>query len=70
VSLTSEKFLTAKQVCELLGINRKTLHLWCQSRKIPYFQAGRTIRFRESALASFLTRNENIAKPAMVRSAA
>ena len=37
--------LTAEQLAEALQVNKATVYGWTKSKAIPYYQAGRFIRF-------------------------
>jgi excisionase family DNA binding protein len=37
--------LTAEQLAKALQVNKATVYEWVKSRTIPYYQAGRFVRF-------------------------
>ncbi len=37
--------LTAEQLAQALQVNKATVYEWVKSKKIPYYQAGRFVRF-------------------------
>lgn len=55
----TDRLLTQSEVCQRLGVCKKTLQNMRRRRQIPYLRFGfRTIRFRESAVAEFLRQAE------------
>lgn len=52
-----ERFLTFEQLVELLTLKPPTLYDWMQKRRIPYYEIGKTIRFRLSDIESLLNRS-------------
>lgn len=56
--MLSESLLTQEQAAEILGVTPGTLSVWrCTKRyNIPYIKVGRLVRYRKSALDSFLDR--------------
>lgn len=58
--------LTTAQVARLLGVSERTLRRWRDSGTGPPFipLAGTTVRYREAALTTWLSRREtSLAKP-------
>ena len=54
--------LTAEQLAEALQVNKATVYEWVKSKAIPYYQAGRFVRFNlHEVLDSQRKRNENAA---------
>jgi excisionase family DNA binding protein len=52
--------LTAEQLAEALQVNKATVYEWTKLKTIPYYQAGRFIRFNlQEVLESQRKRNEN-----------
>jgi excisionase family DNA binding protein len=41
----SASLLTAEQLAKALQVNKATVYEWVKSKAIPYYQAGRFIRF-------------------------
>src|SRR5262245_9228085 len=37
--------LTAEELAKKLKINKATVYLWVKEKKIPYYEAGRFVRF-------------------------
>lgn len=55
----TEPLLNQSQVCELLGISKKTLQLLRRKHKIGFARLGhRTIRFRQEQVEQFLRKRE------------
>ena len=42
---------------KFLGVRPSTIRAWCSRKKIPFFKAGRCVRFRRSWLEEFIARN-------------
>jgi|HubBroStandDraft_4_1064222.scaffolds.fasta_scaffold1536375_2 predicted site-specific integrase-resolvase len=56
-----QSILTAKEVCQLLRINRRTLQRWCHSKppKLTYIQLSpNKIGFRRQLIEFFLKQRE------------
>lgn len=54
------RLLTAEQLAQALQVNKATVYLWVKSNAIPYYQAGRFIRFNlHEVLESQRNRNQN-----------
>jgi excisionase family DNA binding protein len=54
------KLLTAEELAEALQVNVATIYQWTKSKTIPYYQAGRFIRFNlQEVLESQRKNNEN-----------
>jgi len=52
--------LTTEQLAEKLQVHPATVYQWVKSKTIPYYQAGRFIRFNlQEVLESQRKRNEN-----------
>ena len=59
-----DKLLTQREVCQRLGICRRTLQSLRRNRKIGYVQFGhRTIRFRETDVQRFIAKRERNVAP-------
>lgn len=55
----TDRLLTQREVCQRLGVCKKTLQNMRRRRQIPYLRFGhRTIRFRESAVTELLRQAE------------
>lgn len=48
--LNGKKYLTNREVCQLLRISSRTLQNWRDTRKISFIQLRGKILYRESAL--------------------
>ena len=52
-TVKEKEVLTAKEVCEMLGISISTLNSWKRNRKIPYKKEGKRIFFiRQDVLSN------------------
>lgn len=40
-----QTLLTAEQLAKALGVNKATVYEWVKAKTIPYYQAGRFVRF-------------------------
>ena len=49
-----DELLTIKDVCQILKIKEGTLYNWIHFKKIPIVKMGRSVRFKRSAIDSFL----------------
>jgi excisionase family DNA binding protein len=49
-----ERFLTAREVADLLGFSPATIVDWAEADRIPSFKVGGRLRFRESELEQFI----------------
>jgi excisionase family DNA binding protein len=45
-----ERFLTPKQVSEILQVRLSTVYFWTSAEFIPHFKLGKNIRFRAAIL--------------------
>ena len=52
--LNGEKFLTNRDVCEMLHISFRTLQEWRNTGKIPFIQIKGKILYRESEILNLL----------------
>ncbi|EEY82493.1 DNA binding domain, excisionase family [Bacteroides sp. 2_1_33B] len=48
--LNGEKYLTNREVCQLLRISSRTLQNWRDTGKIPFIKLKRKILYRESVV--------------------
>ena len=55
--LNGEKFLTNKDVCEMLHISSRTLQDWRDTGKIPFIRIKGKILYRESEIMDLLKKN-------------
>jgi len=49
-----EKFLTPKQLSELLQVDQSTVYLWTHTEFIPHYKLGRSVRFLEVDVQAWL----------------
>ncbi|MDR0606151.1 MAG: helix-turn-helix domain-containing protein [Bacteroidales bacterium] len=56
-SLNGERYLTDKEVSERLKVSRRTLQDYRTDGKIPYYQLGGKILYRESDIERMLNDN-------------
>ena len=57
--MTHEKYLTAKEVAEILGIKENTLAKWRkEGRCLNYFKIGGRIKYLEKEVERLLTESE------------
>ncbi|MFH1800232.1 MAG: helix-turn-helix domain-containing protein [Candidatus Omnitrophota bacterium] len=49
-----ERFLTPKQLCELLQVDLSTVYLWTHTEFIPHYKLGRCVRFLEVDVQAWL----------------
>lgn len=56
--IQSDPLLTPKEASEYLGVSNDTLSVWrCLGRyNVPFIKVGRLVKYRKSALDSFLDR--------------
>lgn len=52
-----DETLDIKAAARFLGVRPSTIRAWCNRRRIPFFKAGRCVRFRRSWLEEFVARN-------------
>ena len=57
-----EDYLTQSEAAIFLKVSLPTLIKWKKERKIPYYQMGRTIKFKKSELLEAMKRNDNLIK--------
>ena len=60
-----EKFLTPKQLSELLQVGLSTVYLWTHTEFIPHFKLGRCVRFVESDVLEWLKQRKSIGRRTM-----
>jgi excisionase family DNA binding protein len=54
------ELLTAEQLAKMLRVNKATVYEWVKSKSIPFYQAGRFVRFNlQEVLESQRKKNEN-----------
>ena len=55
-----EALLTAEELSKALKVNKATVYEWVKAKTIPYYQAGRFVRFNlQEVLESQRKKNEN-----------
>ncbi|MGH7746551.1 MAG: helix-turn-helix domain-containing protein [Candidatus Dormibacteria bacterium] len=59
----SKEFMSAQEFCAELLISRKTFKRLCDEHRINFVRVRGRIKFRRSAVAQFIARNEFIARP-------
>jgi excisionase family DNA binding protein len=52
-----DETLDIKGAAKFLGVRPSTIRAWCSRKKVPYFKAGRCVRFRRSWLEEFVAQN-------------
>jgi excisionase family DNA binding protein len=57
-----DEYLTQKEAAKFLKVSAPTIIKWKQENKIPYYQIGRTIKFKKSELLDSMKRNEKLIK--------
>ena len=55
--LNGEKFLTNKEVCQILNVSARTLQEWKSKGVIPYIQLRGKILYRQSDINKMLENN-------------
>jgi excisionase family DNA binding protein len=50
----SEPLLTVEQTAQLLGLSKDTIYRYAESRRIPCFKIGQSLRFKLSVLEKWL----------------
>ena len=56
-SLKGEQYMTDTELAEKLKLNKRTLLEYRNASKIPYYQIGGKILYRESDIESLLSKN-------------
>ena len=49
-----DRFLTPKQLSELLQVDQSTVYLWTHTEFIPHYKLGRSVRFLEADVQGWL----------------
>jgi len=49
---------TIDEVSQYLKLTKGTMYKLCQSRKIPYFKAGKQLRFKRDSIDKWIAREE------------
>ena len=49
-----ERFLTPKQLSDLLQVDQSTVYLWTHTEFIPHYKVGRCVRFLEADVQTWL----------------
>ena len=52
------RILTAKEVADLLGVNKETIYRLARSDAIPYFKVGSNLRFKEDSIIKWINAAE------------
>jgi excisionase family DNA binding protein len=50
----TDRFLTARELADLLGFSTATIVDWAEADKVPAFKIGGRLRFRESEVLAWL----------------
>jgi excisionase family DNA binding protein len=54
-----EQLMTAKEVCNILRVSRRTLRRWCLSNRLSYIPLSRNkIVFRKQLIEYFIEKHE------------
>lgn len=56
-NLNGEKYLTNREVCQLLRISSRTLQNWRDTEKIPFIKLKGKIMYKEAELLEWLEKN-------------
>lgn len=54
------RLLTITEAAALLGVKPQTLYLWVSLRRVPHRKIGRLVRFTESDLEEFVSRQKQL----------
>lgn len=54
-----DKFLTPKQLSELLQVDQSTVYLWTHTEFIPHYKLGRCVRFIEKDVFDWLQKRKS-----------
>lgn len=57
-----DETLDIPAAAKFLGVRPSTIRAWCNRKRLPYFKAGRCVRFRRSWLEEFIARNSRQAE--------
>ena len=57
-----ENLIGPEEAAKALGIQTMTIYTWVTRRKIPYVKVGGALRFRPSALETWLQEREHLPK--------
>ena len=60
-----EKFLTPKQLSELLQVDLSTVYLWMHTEFIPHYKLGRCVRFVESDVSEWIRQRKSTGRKAL-----
>ena len=50
----ADEILDVHGAAEFIGVKPATIRAWCRHRKLPFFKAGRCVRFRRNWLEQFI----------------
>lgn len=59
--IDNDKYLTANEMGQLIGVRPKTLYNWKHQGKLPaktYYKFGNTLRFHKGKLIQFLNKGK------------
>lgn len=54
-----EKFLTPKQLSEILQVDLSTVYLWTHTQFVPHYKFGRSVRFLEGDILEWLRQRKS-----------
>jgi len=54
-----ERFLTAKELSEVLKVRPATIYLWTHTEFIPHYKLGKSVRFRENDVLQWLEQRKS-----------
>ena len=57
-----EKFLTPKQLSEILQVDPSTVYLWTHTEFIPHYKLGRCVRFLERDVMEWLQNRKSFGR--------
>lgn len=57
LTLNGERFLTNRDICDILHISQRTLQDWRDTGKIPYIQISGKVLYKESDVKRLLEKN-------------
>jgi excisionase family DNA binding protein len=63
----NERFLTARELGELLGFTSGTIVDWAEAGKVPSFKIGGRLRFRQSEVEEWLEQQRRGPTPSTSR---
>jgi len=52
--LTADNLMTPKELAEFLGISKSSVYLLVETRKLPFYKVGGSLRFRFGDVEEYL----------------